>query len=79
VPPIPFDAVPTADVPDDLDAALAELIARVRRAGFHRVLRLIYTPADYPVHVVRMIVPGLECYSRDTDRIGPRLRAVLGR
>lgn len=62
-----------------LDACLDGLLAVLRTAGFSRVLRVVYTPFDYPVQVVRVIVPGLECYSRDARRIGPRLRRLLKR
>lgn len=66
-----------AGVVGDLQGCLALLIARLYTVGFPRVLRFVYTPPDYPLQVVRVIVPGLECYSRDTNRIGPRLRRYL--
>ena len=71
------------DVPDcaaaapDLTTALSLLLSRLAAIGLSRVLRVVYTPPDYPVQVVRILVPGLECYSRDTHRIGPRLRGYL--
>lgn len=68
-------AVPTTS----LEACLAGLLDVLRVAGFARVLRAVYTPDDYPVQVVRVIVPGLECYARDARRIGPRLRRLLKR
>jgi len=71
-----LDALPE---PRDLDECLRILCERVGAAGFPRILRAVYTPEDYPVQVVRIIVPGLECYSRDARRIGPRLRRVLRR
>lgn len=66
-----------ADLLGDLQGCLALLIARLYTVGFPRVLRFVYTPPDYPLQVVRVLVPGLECYSRDTNRIGPRLRRFL--
>ena len=76
--PLGYDEIPdhAADV-SDLGSCLSLLLARLYRVGFPRVLRFIYTPPDYPLQVVRIIVPGLECYSRDTNRIGPRLRRFL--
>jgi len=79
-PSIAYDEVPDAlPQPTDLDDCLRILCERVHSAGFPQILRAVYTPEDYPVQVVRIIVPGLECYSRDARRMGPRLRKVLRR
>jgi len=78
--PAPLDYADIADRSDgvrDLSSCLARLLSPLREAGISRVLRVVYTPNDYPVQVVRVIVPGLECYSRDTRRIGPRLRRFI--
>lgn len=76
--PIAYTDLPDhAGIVGDLPGCLALLIARLYTVGFPRVLRFVYTPPDYPLQVVRVIVPGLECYSRDTNRIGPRLRRYL--
>jgi ribosomal protein S12 methylthiotransferase accessory factor len=72
---VPEPAIST----DSLEACLDGLLAKLREAGFPRVLRAVYTPDDYPIHVVRVIVPGLECHSRDARRVGPRLRRLLKR
>ncbi|HKA88640.1 MAG TPA: YcaO-like family protein [Haliangiales bacterium] len=72
-----------ADVPDfpdaatSLEACLARLRDALARAGLARVLRCVYTPPDCPIAVVRVLVPGLEFYARDTRRIGPRLRRFM--
>ncbi len=66
-----------ADQISSLESCLGLLVARLHALGFPRILRFVYTPPDYPVQVVRIVVPGLECYSRDTNRIGPRLRRYL--
>lgn len=79
-PAIRFDEVAPSEVSiDSLEACLEGLCTTLRSAGFGRVLRAVYTPDDYPVQVVRVIVPGLECYSRDARRVGPRLRSRLKR
>ncbi|MFZ4747167.1 MAG: YcaO-like family protein [Sphingomonas sp.] len=50
---------PRVALPETAEAALAELIARLTKAGFGRILRIMLSPPDFPVVVVRMIVPGL--------------------
>lgn len=76
------DVIDYADVPDhpcpDLPAVMTVMTAAVHAMGA-RILRVVYTPPDSPVAVVRVIVPGLELYSRDTGRIGPRLLAAIRR
>jgi ribosomal protein S12 methylthiotransferase accessory factor len=76
------DVIDYADVPDhpcpDLPAVMAVMTEAVHAIGA-RILRVVYTPPDSPVAVVRVIVPGLEIYSRDTSRIGPRLLAAIRR
>ncbi|MFN0252490.1 MAG: YcaO-like family protein [Kofleriaceae bacterium] len=75
-----FGDVPEPSIAlDSLEACLDGLLATLRAAGFPRVLRAVYTPDDYPIQVVRVIVPGLECHSRDARRVGPRLRKLLKR
>jgi len=61
--------------PDAIPAAIDLLVERLEAAGLPRVLRAVYTPADYPVQVVRVIVPGLEHYTLESRRAGPRIRA----
>ena len=63
-----------ADVTPDLESALDVLLTALAKNGFEHVLRVIYTPKDFPLPVVRILVPGLECFSETTARIGLRLR-----
>lgn len=58
----------------DLDSALKLLMTILANNGFRHVLRIVYTPKRFPLQVVRIIVPGLECFNETTTRIGPRLR-----
>jgi ribosomal protein S12 methylthiotransferase accessory factor len=75
---IDFGSVPTfADRVREIPDALRLLVERLAEQGLRRVLRVVFTPADYPVQVVKVIVPGLECYVRDTRRVGPRLRRFI--
>lgn len=50
---------PAAVLPDNAEAALAALVERLGAAGFDTILRIMLSPPDFPVAVVRMIVPGL--------------------
>jgi ribosomal protein S12 methylthiotransferase accessory factor len=76
------DAVSWDDVPDrsagldEVADCLRFLVEVLAAAGLRRVLRVVLTPPDYPVAVVRVIVPGLEHYTRPIPRIGPRLRRL---
>jgi len=73
---IDFATLPTHEIAG-IPEALKLLVERLATRGLRRVLRVVFTPPDYPVHVVKVIVPGLECYVRDTRRVGPRLRRYI--
>jgi ribosomal protein S12 methylthiotransferase accessory factor len=61
-----------------VEACYRLLSSEARRVG--RVLRVIYTPDGYPFQVVRILVPGLEFFHHDTNRMGRRLgRHLLAR
>ena len=78
-------AEPTTDFAEtphfDIDAPMPELwsraVAYLRRVTRAPILRVVYTPADAPLHVARLVVPGLENFSEATMRVGPRLAAEL--
>jgi ribosomal protein S12 methylthiotransferase accessory factor len=58
----------------DLESSLHLLLTTLTRNGFRHALRVVYTPEDSPLQVVRILVPGLECFNESTRRIGLRLR-----
>ena len=58
----------------DLQSSLDVLLTMLRRDGFRHVLRVVYTPPELPLQVVRILIPGLECFTEATARIGVRLR-----
>jgi len=58
----------------DLPAAFACLVRALNRVGLDRVCRVAYTRPDEPIQVVRILVPGLECYDNFCHRVGKRLR-----
>jgi ribosomal protein S12 methylthiotransferase accessory factor len=49
----------------------------LRRVIDRPIYRVIYTPSEGPLHVVRLVVPLLEHFSRSTMRVGPRMQAEL--
>jgi ribosomal protein S12 methylthiotransferase accessory factor len=49
----------------------------LRRVIDRPIYRVIYTPQEGPLHVVRLIVPLLEHFTRSTMRIGPRMQTEL--
>jgi ribosomal protein S12 methylthiotransferase accessory factor len=58
----------------DLSSALDVLLDALARNGFKHVLRVVYTPSQLPLQVLRVIVPRLECFTETTARVGVRLR-----
>jgi len=52
----------------------ALVLERLRALGFDRVYRVVFTEADEPLQVVRVIVPRIELFNESLARVGPRLR-----
>jgi ribosomal protein S12 methylthiotransferase accessory factor len=57
---------------DDVAVDIERLLAEVRSRGLNRVVAVDLSPPDVPAHVVRVIVPGLEQWSSDQGKLGPR-------
>jgi putative methanogenesis marker protein 1 len=64
-----YQCFDTADLYDDLQVILANLVKR----GFRRVIAVDLTRKELDIPVVKMIVPGLEVYAMDEERAGIRL------
>jgi ribosomal protein S12 methylthiotransferase accessory factor len=62
-----------------LDEVLEALRVRLKRAGIARALRVVLTPPDAPMHVVRVIVPRLENFTFLLPRVGARLARYLAK
>lgn len=76
-PAIRFADIPEQAVAQPLDAQWNAAVSCLRRVIDRPIYRVIYTPANGPLHVVRLVVPLLEHFARSTMRIGPRMRAEL--
>jgi ribosomal protein S12 methylthiotransferase accessory factor len=63
-----------SEIPADLEAAQEKLLSALARNGFKHALRVVYTPKHFPLQVVRIQIPGLECFNETTARVGFRLR-----
>jgi ribosomal protein S12 methylthiotransferase accessory factor len=72
------DAVDRSAESTTLDDNLAVIAGEIRAAGMTRFLRVILTPPDSPLAVVRVIVPELEfSYPGHHRRLGRRLIAAF--
>jgi ribosomal protein S12 methylthiotransferase accessory factor len=76
-PAIRFEDVPEQAITRTLPAQWDAAIECLKRVVDRPIWRVIYTPAEGPLHVVRLVVPLLEHFSRSTMRMGPRMRAEL--
>jgi ribosomal protein S12 methylthiotransferase accessory factor len=76
-PTIRFEDVPNHTLATALPAQWTAAIGCLRRVVDRPIWRVIYTPAEGPLHVVRLVVPLLEHFTRSTMRVGPRMRAEL--
>ncbi|MCG7843875.1 MAG: YcaO-related McrA-glycine thioamidation protein [Methanomassiliicoccales archaeon] len=66
-----FPEYDTKDILEDIEVVLDHLLDR----GFERVIAVELTRPELGIPVVRMIIPGMEIYAMDMDRMGPRLGA----
>ncbi len=68
---VPWEAVPTADVPDEPAALAAAVASRFTDAGLD-VWTVDLSPPGADMAVVKTIVPGMEVETLTYGRIGPR-------
>ncbi len=71
-PPAPVYPSRTADA---FEADVANLLAYIQRAKLEMAVVCDLTPADFPVHIVRVIVPGFEGYIHHGYLPGRRARS----
>ncbi len=53
---------------------LKSLLDHLTNLGIGKVLVISHSPKDDPLQVVKIVIPGLEFYNPESQRIGPRLR-----
>jgi ribosomal protein S12 methylthiotransferase accessory factor len=76
-PSIPLAGIPEPQCAGAIAAQWMQAVACLRRVVDRPIYRVIYTPKEGPLHVVRLVVPLLENFSRATMRVGPRMQAAL--
>ncbi|MCQ8894457.1 MAG: YcaO-related McrA-glycine thioamidation protein [Methanolinea sp.] len=69
----PFDRVSSCDT-DDFLTDIHVAVRRLQDAGMERVIVVDLTRPEIGVPVVRVIVPGLEVFAMDQERVGKRCR-----
>lgn len=74
----PLGQVVDSSASDCFEADIHDLLRRLTRAGLKQVIVADLTPQGFPVHVVRIIVPGLEGYLHHGYRPGPRAMGMSG-
>ena len=71
-----------ADIPDlavagTLQQILDAVVERLRRVVQKPIYRVVLTPPESPLQVVRVVVPLLENLKVTRVRVGPRLKAAI--
>ena len=61
---------------DDFKTDVEHIVSRLSGAGLDRVIVFDLTDPVLQVPVVRVVVPGLECYTIDNERKGERCREI---
>ena len=75
---IEFSSMPSFDS-DDFLTDINHVIGRLKSAGLSRVIVVDLTRPEIGIPVVRVIVPGLEMYAMDQDRMGRRCHEARSR
>jgi ribosomal protein S12 methylthiotransferase accessory factor len=72
-----FTDIPDLDGPTDLQHKLDAVIERLRAVVQEPIYRVVLTPQESPLHVVRVVVPLLENLKETRVRVGRRLKAAI--
>jgi ribosomal protein S12 methylthiotransferase accessory factor len=75
---VDFRTIPSCDT-DDFLTDIRYALGVLKDAGFAHAIVVDLTRPEIGVPVVRVIVPGLEVYAMDQERIGPRCRDARNR
>lgn len=75
--PIDYLHIPDhSDVARDIPSALSFLVHLLQTQGFRHILRVVLSPPELPISVIRVVVPRLECHIGLANRVGQRLKAA---
>ena len=75
-PSIPFTVVANRST-GTLEGELEVVLESLRSANVNAILVAELAPGNYPFSVTKVIVPGLEVFHEDRQRIGPRLSRTI--
>jgi len=69
--------IPDVAVAGRLEQKLDAVIARLRHVVRAPICRVVFTPPDSPLQVVRLVIPFLENLKENRVRVGRRLKAAM--
>jgi ribosomal protein S12 methylthiotransferase accessory factor YcaO len=69
--------IPDLAVPGTLQQKLDTVIEQLRRVVQGPIYRVVFTPSDSPLQVVRVVVPLLENLKETRVRVGRRLKTAV--
>jgi ribosomal protein S12 methylthiotransferase accessory factor len=72
-----FSDIPDLTVEGSLQQKLDAVIGRLRRVLQEPIYRVVFTPPESPLQVVRLVVPLLEDLKESRVRVGRRLKATI--
>lgn len=72
-----YEDIPNSPPAASLEEQWTSALGHLRRVIDRPVYRVVYTPPEGPLHVVRLVVPTLEHFTPSAKRMGPRMRAEL--
>jgi ribosomal protein S12 methylthiotransferase accessory factor len=72
-----FSDTPDLTVKGSLEQKLDAVIGRLRRVVQEPIYRVVFTPPEAPLQVVRLVVPLLENLKESQVRVGRRLKATI--
>jgi ribosomal protein S12 methylthiotransferase accessory factor len=72
-----FSDIPDLAVEGSLQQKLDAVIGRLRRVLQEPIYRVVFTPPESPLQVVRLVVPLLENLKESRVRVGRRLKATI--
>jgi ribosomal protein S12 methylthiotransferase accessory factor len=72
-----FTDIPDVAVGGDFQQKLDAVIERLRRVVQEQIYRVVFTPPESPLQVVRVVVPLLENLKETRVRVGRRLKAAI--
>jgi len=75
---VDFGTIHSCDT-DDFLTDIRHMLSVLEKAGFAHVITVDLTRPEISVPVVRVVVPGLEVYAMDQERIGSRCRDARNR